>query len=149
MAKILLSVILITFGVLILSLFFISAMFTYKKIIVFIAYPIAMIGSCGIVKGSVVKVYMSKFRKLNIVFGIVTIIYSIYAIQFPNELFVLHIILLSILLFCNCILRLGLYLSEFELSLKPIKNVKIAFFIMSNPPLKTKLLKQKISTINN
>ncbi len=148
MAKILLSAILITFGVLILYLFIKSAVFTYKKIIVLMAYPIMMIGFCGIVKGSVVKVYMNKFRILNIVLGMITIIYCIYAIQFPNEMFAVHIILLCVLLFVNWILRLGLYLSEFELSLKSVKNIKIALFIRSNPPLKTKLLKQKISTIN-
>ena len=148
MAKILLSAILITFGVLILYLFIKSAVFTYKKIIVLMAYPIMMIGFCGIVKGFVVKVYMNKFRIFNIVLGMLTIIYCIYAIQFPNEMFVLHIILLCILLFFNWILRLGLYLSEFELSLKSVKNIKIALFIRSNPPLKTELLKQKISKIN-
>ena len=123
MAKILLSAILITFGVLILYLFIKSAVFTYKKIIVLMAYPIMMIGFCGIVKGFVVKVYMSKFRIFNIVLGMLTIIYCIYTIQFPNEMFVLHIILLCVLLFFNWILRLGLYLSEFELSLKSVKNI--------------------------
>lgn len=147
-AKILLSAILITFGVLILYLFIKSAVFTHKKIIVLMAYPIMMIGFCGIVKGSVVKVYMNKFRILNIVFGMTTIIYSIYAILLPNKEFVLHIILFCVLLFFNSILRLGLYLSEFELSLKSVKNIKIALFIRSNPPLKTELLKQKITTIN-
>jgi len=51
------------------------------------------------------------------------------------------------LLLLNVVVRLTLNLSEYGLSLKPIKNVKIALFIMSNPLLKTELLKQKISTM--
>lgn len=117
------------------------------KIIIFLLYlPILIIGLCGIIKSMVITVYSIKFRRLNMIIGITTVIYSVFAFLNAENFFLFLIITFILLFLLNAFVRLALYLSEFGLSLKSIKNIKIALFIMSNPPLKTEVLKKKIST---
>lgn len=146
--KIISSIILLLLGFFILYLFLSLNNFSTKIIIFLLYLPLLIIGLCGIIKSLVITVYSKKFRRLNMIIGMTSVFCSVIAFLNAEIIFLFLIIAFISLLLLNAIVRLALYLSEFELSLKYFKNVKIALFIMSTPPLKTNLLKQKISAIN-
>lgn len=105
---------------------------TLSYVVFFISIPVLLIGLAAILKGSIVRVYSPFYRKLNVLIGFVTLIITFLAIYFVEISFVLSLASLLILLALNGILRSGLYLSEFGLSLRNFNNIKYVFFIMDN-----------------
>ena len=105
---------------------------TLSYVVFFISIPVLLIGLAAILKGSIVKVYSPFYRKLNVLIGCATLVITFLAICFVELNFVLSLASLILLLALNGIMRSGLYLSEFGLSLRKFKNLKYVFFIMDN-----------------
>ncbi len=106
--------------------------FTAQVAMNLIAFPMIIVGFAGIVKGVLIDIYSRKHRNVTIVVGIITILLclSIFINIFDNIIF--SIVTLSIILLINIISRAALYLSEFGLSIKHIKNFKIFLYIISD-----------------
>lgn len=105
---------------------------TLSYVVFFISIPVLLIGLAAILKGSIVKVYSPFYRKLNVLIGCATLVMTSLAIYFVELNFVLSLASLILLLALNGMIRSGLYLSEFGLSLRNFKNLKYVFFIMDN-----------------
>ena len=105
---------------------------TSQVIMKLIAFPLLVVGFAAIVKGVLIDIYSRKLRNVTIVVGIITILLclSIFLNIFNNLIF--SIVTLSIILIVNVITRAALYLSEFGLSIKRIKNFKIFLYIISD-----------------
>lgn len=107
-----------------------------KNIINLAAFPIVIVGFAGIIKGIIIRIYSRTYRTINIIVGAMTIIISILVLLspgiFPPDFILFHIISLSIALLVNIFSRAALYLSEFGLSLLPISNFKLFFYIISD-----------------
>lgn len=121
----------------IFSMLFLNMLFSYPHItasyiIYFLSIPILLIGFAGFLKGLIVEVYSPSLRGFNMVIGIITVIETIIAIIFADVNFVFHFFTLLVVLSLNGILRAALYLSEYALSLKKKRNIKIVFTIMNN-----------------
>ncbi|MFX0028029.1 MAG: hypothetical protein ACFE8B_02375 [Candidatus Hermodarchaeota archaeon] len=125
----------------IFSLFFLYFIITQpnmevKNIIVLIAYPMIIVGIAGIVKGSLIDIYSNKYRAINIMIGLATVIVCIIAfaspLLTPSNLIWVHFISLSISLLFNVLGRAALYLSEFDLSLSHLRNFVIFLYIISD-----------------
>lgn len=97
--------------------------------------PIFLIGLAGLLKGLIVNVYSPKYRYLNILIGATTVLFTAIAIIFAETGFIFHLFTLLITLTLNGILRSALYLSEYGLSLKSFRNLKLVWYIMDNIPL--------------
>jgi hypothetical protein len=115
----------------------IGLIFSYPHItlsyaVYFLAIPVLFIGLAGILKGYIVDVYSSFYRRLNILIGFLTIIGSIISVYNAEVNILISLVLLLTLLGLNGLLRSGLYLSEYGLSLKNLKNIKLVFYIMDN-----------------
>lgn len=107
-----------------------------QNIIVLIAYPMLIVGIAGIVKGSLINIYSLKYRIINIIIGITTIIICFIAFTFPfltpSYLNWIHFVTLSIALLFNVLGRAALYLSEFGLSLTHFRNFILFLYIISD-----------------
>jgi hypothetical protein len=101
-------------------------------VVFFISLPVLLIGLAAILKGSIIRVYSPFYRKLNVLIGFATLIITLLAIYFVELNFVVSLASLIILLALNGLMRSGLYLSEFGLSLRHFNNIKYVFFIMDN-----------------
>ena len=137
--KIISKVIIVIFqiGYAIFSLLFLNMLFSYPHItlsfiIYFLSIPIFLIGFAGFLKGMIVEAYSPFLRGFNMVIGIITVIETTIAIIFADVNFMFHFFALLVVLSLNGILRAALYLSEFGLSLKKMRNFKIVFIIMNN-----------------
>jgi len=97
--------------------------------------PIFLIGLAGLLKGLIIDVYSPNFRYLNIVIGATTVLFTVIAIVFAETGFLFHLVTLLTILTLNGILRSALYLSEYGLSLKSFRNLKLVWYIMDNIPL--------------
>ena len=132
----------ITFGIasIIFSIIFINSLLTHRNTptsfsIYLLGMPIFLIGLAGLLKGLIVNVYSPNFRYLNIFIGATTVLFAVIAIIFAETGFVFHLFTLLTTLTLNGILRSALYLSEYGLSLKNFKNLKLVWFMMDNLPL--------------
>ena len=122
---------------LVFSTFMILLIFSYPHItlsyiIYFLSLPTFFIGLAAILKGSIIEVYSPIYRKLNILIGFLTLVWTFFALYYAEGYFVLSLISLISLLTLNGILRSGLYLSEYGLSIRNLKNIRLVFFIMDN-----------------
>jgi len=91
-----------------------------------------IVGVAGITKGILIDIYSKKYRVVNILVGVVTLIISVMAFASAEENYIINILALSIILIINILCRAALYLSEFGLSLIHIKNFKLFFYIISD-----------------
>ena len=130
------------FGItcIIIASYVLSYMFTRPNIpvsfiIFFLGVPIFLIGLAGLLKGLIINVYSPLFRRLNVLIGATTVLFTIIAIFFEENGFVYILFTLLTVLALNGILRGALYLSEYGLSLKSYKNFRLIFFIMDSPRL--------------
>ena len=137
--KIILKVLKIIFqiGYAIFSMLFLNILFSYPNItfsyiIYFLSIPTLLIGFAGFLKGLIVEAYSPSLRGLNILIGTITVIETTIAIFFAEVYFIFHFFTLLVILSLNGILRAALYLSEFALSLRKKRNIKLVFIIMNN-----------------
>jgi hypothetical protein len=126
----------ISFSIFILMIIFLSSNITPGIILSLLAFPLVITGFAGICKGIMIKEYSEKLRTLNILTGIMTMFFSIFAL-FTSESFVIfHFITLLSCLALNFFLRSALYLSEFGLSVRRLENFKVIFLIINGYYLK-------------
>ncbi|NVM45996.1 MAG: hypothetical protein HWN79_13855 [Candidatus Lokiarchaeota archaeon] len=130
--RVILGISYISFSTFILLLIFSYPHITLGYIIYFISIPAFLIGFAAIIKGSIVVVYSPLYRKLNILIGFITCGISLLASYYAESVFILSLISLILLLTLNGILRSGLYLSEYGLSIRNLKNIRLVFYIMDN-----------------
>lgn len=124
-------------GYLVFSTFMLFLIFSYPHItlsyiIYFLSLPTFFIGLAAILKGSMIEVYSPIYRKSNILIGFLTLGWTLFALYYAEGYFLLSLISLLSLLTLNGVLRSGLYLSEYGLSLRNLKNIRLVFFIMDN-----------------
>ena len=120
------------FAMIFLNMLFSYPHITLSYIIYFLSIPTLLIGFAGFLKGLIIEVYSPFLRGLNMVIGIITVIETTIAIMFADVNFIFHFFALLVVLSLNGILRAALYLSEFALSLKKMRNLKLVFIIMNN-----------------
>jgi len=123
------------FAIFMLTLLFTPPRIPLNYVIYFLSIPIFLIGVGGILKGLLVEVYSPLFRILNILIGAITILFTGVAIIFAETGYIIHLFTLLITLTLNGILRSALYLSEYGLTLKSFKNLKLVWIIMDNVSL--------------
>lgn len=140
--KILFKVLNIIFGIasIMFSTSFINRLLTHPLTptsftIYLLGMPIFLIGLAGLLKGLIVNIYSPSFRIFNIIIGAVTIFFTVFSILFAETGFIFHLFTLVTTLMLNGILRSALYLSEYGLTLKSFKNLKLVLYIMDNIPL--------------
>lgn len=122
----------IVFSTFMLLLIFSYPHITLNYIVYFLAIPVIFIGAAAILKGSIVDVYSPTYRKFNIFIGVISIIITILDLYILDYYFIISLTSLIILLILNGISRSALYLSEYGLSLRNLKNMKYVFLIMDN-----------------
>ena len=122
----------LSFSTFILSIVFSYPHITSSYVIYFISIPAFLIGFAAILKGYIVGVYSSLYRKLNIFIGFLTWSITFLALFYAESFFIITFISLISLLALNGILRSGLYLSEYGLSIRSLKNIRLVFYIMDN-----------------
>jgi len=133
--NLLLGIVCIIFPSYILNYMFKRPNIPASFIIYFLGIPIFFIGLAGLLKGLIVNVYSPLFRFLNVIIGATTIFFTIIAIIFSETGYIFHLFTLLTTLTLNGILRAALYLSEYGLSLKSFRNLKLVLFIMNSPHL--------------
>ena len=119
----------IPFGAFFLYIIFSQPTITRAYIIYFLALTIMVIGFAGIIKGILIKVYQVQLRIINIIIGFSTLAFTIMGCVFAEVWFVYIIIGFSIILILNALFRAAMYLSEYHLSLKHLKNIEIIKFL--------------------
>lgn len=126
------GIVAIMVSILFLWFMLIQPNFTTRILMNLIAFPLMIVGFAAIVKGVLIDIYSRKHRNVAIVVGIITILLclSIFINIFNNLIF--SIVALSTILIINVISRAALYLSEFGLSIKQIRNFKIFLYIISD-----------------
>lgn len=124
------------FSAFILCLIFSQPSISIAYIIYFLSIPLLLIGIAGSLKGFIVQVYSPLYRKLNILIGFLTLLTTVTTIIFAESNFTLCLISLLVLLLLNGIFRSALYLSEYGLSIRKLKNLRFVFIIMNNYQLK-------------
>ncbi len=122
----------LAFSTFMLLLIFSYPHITLNYIIYFLSFPVFLIGLAAILKGSIVEVYTLTYRRLNVLIGFLTIGFTFLALYYVESYFILSLISLLGFLILNGILRSGLYLSEYGLSVRNLKNIRLVFFIMDN-----------------
>jgi hypothetical protein len=122
----------LTFSTLMLLLIFSYPHITLNYIVYFLAIPVFFIGFAAILKGSTVDVYSLTYRKFNVFIGVITLIITFLDLYILDFYFLLSLISLIVLLILNGISRSALYLSEYGLSIRNLRNIKYVFFIMDN-----------------
>ena len=104
----------------------------FTIIIHLIGFPILLIGIAGIVKGFIIKEYKFDLRVMNIVIGIFTVIFIGFAFALAEFAFVFFFYSLIGVLLLNMLIRSALYLSDFGLSIKNLKNFKYVIRIIND-----------------
>jgi len=130
--RLVLGIFYITLSSFIIWLVFSHPTITLSYIVYFLSIPMVFIGLAAIFKGFMIEVYSPFYRKANILIGFATLIVIIIALYIVELNFLLSLTSLILLLALNGIMRSGLYLSEFGLSLRDMKNFKYVFYIMDN-----------------
>ena len=110
---------------------FISPTMTLSIVLYLIALPVLCVGLAAIFKGFLVRQYSTSLRGQNIVVGIITLTYAIFAMMSSIDLFFMHLGIFGLLLILNLVLRSSLYLSEFNLSIWNKESYKILYYILS------------------
>lgn len=126
------GVVSITFSSYILILVFSQPPIPLSSILYFFSLPLFLIGFAGLLKGLVVVVYSPLQRKTNIILGILTLSFILFAALTAEIFFIFNLFSLSGLLIANGLFRAALYLSEYGLVLDSVKNLKLALFIMDS-----------------
>ncbi len=126
------GVVYLTFSTLVLLVIFSYPHITLDYAIFFLSIPVFLIGLAAILKGSIVQVYSPNYRRLNILIGFLTLYITFLALLYAEAYFILSLFSLLFLLTLNGILRSGLYLSEYGLSIRNLKNIKLVFYLMDN-----------------
>ncbi|MFX1571967.1 MAG: DUF308 domain-containing protein [Promethearchaeota archaeon] len=125
----------------IFSIFFLMFILSYPNVTLqiilnLIAFPLIIVGLAAIIKGKMINIYLKKYRILNIVIGLITIIVCLLTFFspsiFPKNPFIFHFTSLCVVLFLNIYGRAALYLSEFGLSIKHVRNFKLFLYIISD-----------------
>jgi len=119
----------ITFSIFVLSILFSRPNITKGYIIYFLGIFLIIVGLAGIFKGVIIKSYLFKFRMVNIILGILTIIYTIFAFKFAKSGFIYNLILIPIVLLLNGLGRAALYLSEYQISILYLRKLVIFKFL--------------------
>ncbi|MFX1314711.1 MAG: hypothetical protein ACFE9T_02525 [Promethearchaeota archaeon] len=119
----------IPFSILILSILFSRPNITKGFIIYFFALAMIIIGFAGIIKGVIIKSYLFRFRIFNMIIGILTIFYTIFAFKFAENGFIYNLILIPIILLLNGLGRSALYLSEYRISILYLRKLVILKFL--------------------
>ncbi|MHA1376400.1 MAG: hypothetical protein ACTSR7_19145 [Promethearchaeota archaeon] len=132
MLRLILGIVSLAFSTSMILLIFSYPHITLSYVIYFLSLPTLFIGLAAILKGSIVKVYTSIYRKLNILIGFLTFCITFLALYYAEAYFILSLISLLFLLILNGILRFGLYLSEYGLSIRYLENIRLVFYIMDN-----------------
>ncbi len=100
------------------------------------SFPLMIVGIAAVVKGILVNVYLRKYRILNIIIGITTIMLCFIAFASPllflGDVFIFHMASLSLIVLVNVFSRAAMYLSEFGLSILRLSNFKLFFYIISD-----------------
>ena len=130
--RILLGIIYVIFGISFLNFLLIQPNITPNIIFTLIAFPMMIVGIAGITKGISIDLYSEKYRVVNILVGVFTLIIIFLAFASPEENYVIYSITLIAFLIFNILSRAALYISEFGLSLVHIKNFKLFFYIISD-----------------
>lgn len=130
--KLIQGIIYLTFSSFMFLLIFSYPHITLSYIVFFLSLPVFFIGLAAILKGAIVEVYSPIYRKLNILIGFLTLIIIFLALYYTETYFILSLTSLLVLLTLNGILRSGLYLSEYGLSIRNLKNIRLVFYIMDN-----------------
>jgi len=130
-----LGIVYILFAIFMLTLLFTPPRIPINYVIYFLFIPIFLIGIGGVLKGLLVDVYSPLLRFLNALIGAITVIFAIIALIYAETSFTFHLVTLLTTLTLNGILRSALYLSEYELSLKSFRNLRLVWFLMDNVPL--------------
>ena len=126
------GIVYLAFSTFMLLLIFSYPHITLSYIIYFLSFPVFFIGLAAILKGFIVEVYTLTYRRLNVLVGFLTISFTFLALYYVEGYFILSLISLLVLLTLNGILRSGLYLSEYGLSIRNLKNIRLVFYIMDN-----------------
>jgi hypothetical protein len=124
------------FSIFILNLVFSQPHIPISYIIYFLSLPLLLIGIAGSLKGFIIQVYSPLYRKWNILIGFLTLSITVLTIVFAELNFTLCLISLLILLLFNGVFRSALYLSEYGLSIRKLKNLRFVFVIMNNYQMK-------------
>jgi len=130
-----LGIVYILFAIFMLTLLFTPPRIPINYVIYFLFIPIFLIGIGGVLKGLLIDVYSPLLRFLNALIGAITVIFAIIALIYAETSFTFHLVTLLTTLTLNGILRSALYLSEYELSLKSFRNLRLVWFLMDNVPL--------------
>ncbi|MFX1311390.1 MAG: DUF308 domain-containing protein, partial [Promethearchaeota archaeon] len=134
--KFLFGILSITFSILFLRFILSYPNVTPQIILNLIAFPLIIVGLAAIVKAKMINIYLMKYRILNMIIGVITIIVCFLTFFsqsiFPKNFFLLQFTSLCIVLFLNILSRASLYLSEFGLSLFHMKNFKLFLYIISD-----------------
>ncbi|UCC20016.1 MAG: hypothetical protein JSV62_01675 [Promethearchaeota archaeon] len=101
-------------------------------IISLIAFPMIIVAFAGIIKGMIIDIYSLKYRVMNIIIGIITLVFSLIGFFYLVDNFLFNLITISLTLLVNIISRAALYLSEFGLSIMHFKNFKLFLYIISD-----------------
>lgn len=130
--RLILGIVSLAFSTFMILLIFSYPHITISYVIYFLSLPAFFIGLAAILKGSIVEVYTPIYRKLNILIGFLTFCITFLALYYAETYFILSLISLLIFLILNGILRFGLYLSEYGLSIRYLENIRLVFYIMDN-----------------
>ncbi|MHA1193047.1 MAG: hypothetical protein ACTSP9_12220 [Promethearchaeota archaeon] len=130
--RLILGIAALSFSTFMLLLIFSYPHITLSYVIYFLTIPALLIGLAAILKGSIIEVYTSIYRKLNILIGFSTFGVTFLALYYAESNFLLSLISLLFILTLNVILRFGLYLSEYGLSIRYLENIRLVFYIMDN-----------------
>ena len=132
----------LSFGItfIIIPSYILSYMFSRSNIpasyfVYLLCIPLFLIGLAGLLKGLIVDVYSTRFRRLNVLIGAITLLFIVFAIIFAETGVIFHLFTLLIIFTLNGILRAALYLSEYGLSLKSFRDLKLVWFLMDSPAL--------------
>ena len=105
---------------------------TFHLILALIAFPMIFFGFAGIIKGLIVDIYSSTQRVINIIIGFITLIICYTAFTSNENNFLFNVISLFIIIILNVLCRAALYLSEYGLSLRHLRNFKLFLYIISD-----------------
>lgn len=121
----------LAFSIFIVGLIIIQPPITLTVFVILLAFPLQIVGFAGIAKGIIIDVYTLKYRIINILLGMFTVVISFYSLFDSEGNQIIQLIILSIILLLTIIARFAMYLSEFGLSLKKIENLKVVMMIIN------------------
>lgn len=118
-------------SILILGMIVIQPPITLSVLVILLGFPLQIVGFAGMAKGVMIDIYSLKYRIINILLGLITVVLSFYSIMNSDVNPPVQLIILSTLLLLTIISRFGMYLSEFGLSIIDPENFKVVFMIIN------------------